>query len=86
MSASLRDDILKAVHDAGHSTPGRNPLSMDCNFMTPCGWCCKWEKPCDKRMGGGNDVEPRKKKDKTLEMIKEGKGLPPLGNSDKGIW
>ena len=27
-----------------------------------------------------------KKKDKTLEMIKEGKGLPPLGNSDKGIW
>ncbi len=55
-----------------------------CPYETPCGWCSKWDKKCDKKIGGGNDTEPRKKKDKTLEMIKAGI-LPPLGNNDFGL-
>ena len=47
-----------------------------CTYSTPCGWCTKWEKKCDKRIGGGNDAEPRKKKDAALEYIKSGKGMP----------
>ena len=53
-----------------------NPITMQCIYSTPCGWCTKWEKRCDKKIGGGNDTEPRKKKDAALEYIKSGKGLP----------
>ena len=56
---------------------GLNPLTMQCIYSTPCGWCAKWDKKCDEQLGGGNDVEPRKKKDATLEMIKAGV-LPPF--------
>ncbi len=56
--------------------------TMNCNYETPCGWCTKWDKKCDKKIGGGNDVEPRTKKDFTLEWIKSGKGLPPLETND----
>lgn len=47
-----------------------------CVYSTPCGWCTKWEKKCDKRIGGGNDVEPRNKKNAALEYVKSGKGMP----------
>ena len=57
---------------------GTNPLTMQCTYSTPCGWCTKWDKKCDKKIGGDNDTEPRKKKDAVLEYIKSGKGLPPF--------
>ena len=41
--------------------------TMNCNYETPCGWCAKWDKKCDKKSGH--------KKDKDLEDIKSGKGL-----------
>lgn len=50
--------------------------TMSCTYETPCGWCTKWDKKCDKKIGGGNDIEPRKKKDAALEYIKSGKGMP----------
>lgn len=46
---------------------GLNPLTMQCIYSTPCGWCAKWDKKCDRRIGH--------KKDKDLEDIKSGKGL-----------
>lgn len=52
-------------------------VKTTCVYETPCGWCAKWEKKCDKKIGGGNDVEPRKMKDEIFESIKSGK-LPPL--------
>lgn len=55
---------------------GTNPITMQCTYSTPCGWCTKWDKKCDKKIGGGNDTEPRKKKDAALEYIKSGKGMP----------
>ena len=55
---------------------GTNPLTMQCAYSTPCGWCTKWDKKCDKRIGGGDDTEPRKKKNAELEYVKSGKGIP----------
>lgn len=26
-----------------------------CQYETPCGWCAKWDKKCDKKIGGGDD-------------------------------
>lgn len=30
---------------------GLNPLTMQCIYSTPCGWCTKWDKKCDKKIG-----------------------------------
>ena len=30
---------------------GLNPLTMQCTYSTPCGWCTKWDKKCDKKIG-----------------------------------
>ena len=49
-----------------------------CTYSTPCGWCTKWDKKCDKKIGGGNDTQPRKTQDAVLEQIKSGKGLDPI--------
>lgn len=46
---------------------GTNPLTMQCTYSTPCGWCTKWDKKCDRKIGH--------KKDKDLRDIKSGKGL-----------
>jgi hypothetical protein len=29
---------------------GLNPLTMQCTYSTPCGWCAKWDKKCDKKV------------------------------------
>lgn len=26
-------------------------VAIMCHYETPCGWCCKWDKKCDKKMG-----------------------------------
>lgn len=30
-----------------------------CTYETPCGWCTKWDKKCDKKIGCGDD-KPRR--------------------------
>lgn len=30
---------------------GLNPITMQCAYSTPCGWCAKWDKKCDKKIG-----------------------------------
>ena len=30
---------------------GLNPLTMQCIYSTPCGWCAKWDKKCDETIG-----------------------------------
>lgn len=32
---------------------GINSLTMQCAYSTPCGWCTKWDKKCDKKIGCG---------------------------------
>jgi hypothetical protein len=29
---------------------GLNPITMQCTYETPCGWCTKWDKKCDKKI------------------------------------
>lgn len=38
---------------------GLNPFTMQCTYSTPCGWCTKWDKKCDKKIGCENDKPPR---------------------------
>ena len=57
---------------------GLNPITMQCTYSTPCGWCTKWDKKCDKKIGVDANINMPKKKDPSLEYIKSGKGLPPL--------
>jgi hypothetical protein len=33
---------------------GLDPLTRQCVYSTPCGWCAKWDKKCDKKIGCGN--------------------------------
>lgn len=35
---------------------GTNPLTMQCAYITPCGWCARQSKKCDIR-----EIEDRKK-------------------------
>ena len=28
----------------------------DCCYKTPCGWCSKWDKRCDLKMGDTSDI------------------------------
>ena len=30
-----------------------------CKYETPCGWCCKWDKKCEKKIGCGDDKPKR---------------------------
>ena len=39
---------------------GLNPITMQCTYSTPCGWCTKWDKKCDKKIGCGNDNKPKR--------------------------
>ena len=38
---------------------GTNPITMLCTYSTPCGWCTKWDKKCDKKIGCGDDKPQR---------------------------
>jgi hypothetical protein len=68
---------------------GLNPLTMQCIYSTPCGWCTKWDKKCDKKIGGGDEKPQRGLRAKTsilddyggseLDDIRSGKGLSRLG-------
>lgn len=37
---------------------GRDPLTMECVYKTPCGWCVKFEKECDKKLPCNHKWEP----------------------------
>jgi hypothetical protein len=67
---------------------GLDPLTGLCTYSTPCGWCCKWDKKCDKKIGCGNSPStptPKSHAQKFIDEIKSGK-LPPIdSNSDFGL-
>ena len=33
---------------------GTNPITMQCIYSTPCGWCTKWDKKCDEKIANIN--------------------------------
>ena len=34
-------------------------IEIMCQYETPCGWCTKWDKKCDKKIGCGDDKPQR---------------------------
>lgn len=66
---------------------GLDPFTRQCTYSTPCGWCAKWDKKCDKKIGCGEPSTSTSKNhaQEFIDTIKSGK-LPPLGsNSDFGL-
>lgn len=68
---------------------GTNPITMQCTYSTPCGWCTKWDKKCDKKIGCGDEKLQRGLRakagifledamDSELDDIRSGKGLSRL--------
>lgn len=50
---------FKKENKGDEKMEGLNPLTMQCTYKTPCGWCAKWDKKCDKKIDGGNDKPQR---------------------------
>lgn len=74
---------------------GTNPLTMQCTYSTPCGWCAKLDIKCDKkvpprglRAKSGiifDETTTQSDTQEVIETIKSGK-LPPLNtNSAHGL-
>ena len=38
---------------------GLDPITRQCTYSTPCGWCTMWDKKCDKKIGCGNEKPKR---------------------------
>ena len=62
---------------------GLDPLTRQCTYSTPCGWCCKWDKKCDRKIGCESPSAPRSedRAQKFIDEVKSGK-LPPLDRND----
>ncbi len=35
-------------------------VKKSCTYETPCGWCTKWDKKCDKKIGCSDDNKPQR--------------------------
>ena len=59
---------------------GLDPFTRQCTYSTPCGWCAKWDKKCDKKIGCETPYSPTHKSNAQafIDEIKSGK-LPPIG-------
>ena len=63
-------------------------VAIMCHYETPCGWCCKWDKKCDKKIGCDDNKPKRGLRANTsilddyggseLDDIRSGKGLSRL--------
>ena len=42
---------------------GLNHITMQCIYSTPCGYCTKWDKKCDKKIGATMIVSPQECED-----------------------
>ena len=49
----------------------RMDKTTECNYITPCGWCEKWNKKCDLKVGKAT-IELKMKE---LEKVKQEKEL-----------
>lgn len=62
-------------------------IEIMCHYETPCGWCCKWDKKCDKKIGRNAPLilKPKSNAQEFIDEVKSGK-LPPIGSdSDFGL-
>lgn len=58
-------------------------VKKSCPYELPCGWCTKWDKKCDKKIGCEPPSIPMSEShaQKIISEIKSGK-LPPIDMND----
>ena len=56
---------------------GDNKMNINgiCTYETPCGWCTKWDKKCDKKIGCDTKTDNPSNDLLTLEEVLEEKGM-----------
>lgn len=74
----MNTDFLEKYSKKENKGDDKMNINGICSYETPCGWCAKWDKKCNKKIGCGANINIQKKKNPSLEYIKSGKGLPPL--------
>ena len=42
-------------------------VKKSCVYSTPCGWCTKWDKKCDKKIGGYPTISDKIQKNTVFE-------------------
>lgn len=59
-------------------------LGEPCRYITNCGWCWKWDKKCDKKIGKSCASKPKSNARQFVDEVKSGK-LPSIDESDFGL-
>lgn len=54
---------------------GLDPITRQCTYSTPCGWCTKWDKKCDKKIGCGTQTDISRNDFLTFEEFLEQEGM-----------
>ena len=60
------------------------PIKKSCQYETPCGWCTRWDKKCDRKSGYVDSPSLKLSEteaQKIINYIKSGK-LPPLNTNN----
>ena len=88
--AMMNPDFLEKYSKKENKGDNQMNITGICPYETPCGWCTKWDKKCDKKIGCGNDNKPQRglranvgifledAMNSELDDIRSGKGLSRL--------
>lgn len=49
--------------------------TIRCTYETPCGWCTKWDKKCDMKIGCDTDNKSQRELTESLMMNDDDCGL-----------
>ena len=49
-----------------------------CPYETPCGWCAKWDKKCDKKIGCNTDNKPQRGLRANAGLYEEATEIPTM--------
>ena len=60
------------------------PKNEPCAYSTPCGWCTKWDKKCDKKIGCGDDKPKRGLREEVGIFYDDAISMPGLQAMLKG--
>ena len=62
---------------------GLDPFTRQCTYSTPCGWCTKWDKKCDKTIGYDSE-KPQRGLRAELNLFDDAIPMPGLQAMLKG--
>lgn len=59
--------------------------SANCAYETPCGWCSKWDKKCDRKIGTATQISTKQYEDTYLSVLQVDKIETHLTDSATSI-